>query len=122
MKPTTSGSLVAFALLALSTSSAFAVHTCDTMPTKTQVKNCWMGMVSNAMELSEDYDVAVMASPKVPEKVKQKVDTEYRSIPQIVKQRCKETDYNCRIQQYENFNDFAYKETSKYGVPDKRLN
>lgn len=108
--------------LALFTSSAFAAHTCDTMPTKTQVKNCWMSMVGDAMEQSEDYNVAVMASPKVPEKVKQKVNTEYLSIAQEAKQRCRETDYRCRIQQYENFNDFAYKETSKFGVPDNRLN
>jgi hypothetical protein len=108
--------------LAISSSSAFAVNTCDTMPTKSQVYACQMSLVGNAMELSDDYNTAVQIAPEVPEKVKQKVDTEYRSIPGDIQQHCKETDYRCAIKHHENFTDFAYKETSKYGVPDKRLN
>lgn len=96
--------------------------TCDTMPAEIQVKNCWMGMIGNAMEIAENYWSATMASSQVPENVKDTVSTEYHSIKGEVQQHCKDTDYKCRVKHYENFADFAYKETSKYGVPDKRLN
>ncbi|WP_175762413.1 hypothetical protein [Burkholderia anthina] len=107
--------------LALSTSSAFAVSTCDTLPNKKDSYNCWMGMIGNAMELADEYNTAVMASPKVPDSIKGKVSTEYHSIEQEAQQHCKKNDHRCRVRQYDNFNEFAYKETSKYGVPDKRL-
>ncbi|WP_414442416.1 hypothetical protein [Burkholderia sp. 22PA0106] len=113
---------VIFVVVAISTPSAFAVSTCDTMPNKAQSKNCWMEMIGNATEIADDYNAATLASRNVPDKVKQEVHTEFLSIEGNIHLQCKNTDYTCTISIYEHFYGFAYHETTKYGVPDKRLN
>lgn len=111
----------------LTASSALAVNTCDTMPTTKQRENCWSGLRANAVVESDEYLTAVENSRKVPASVKKKVRDKRESVMDDARRLCSESKHvyledSCVIEQFEKFKDFAYKETSKYGVPDMRLN
>ncbi|QOK90507.1 hypothetical protein HF908_02750 [Ralstonia pseudosolanacearum] len=113
--------------LALSTSSAFAVNTCDTMPTKNQRDNCWSTLIGNYQAEADEYAFAVQESKKVPASAKRKVEVKRRAIEADATRLCRKDslgypENSCYIEQFEKFKDFTYKETSKYGMPDMRLN
>ncbi|MDN0081642.1 hypothetical protein QU487_02555 [Crenobacter sp. SG2305] len=113
--------------LSLSSTAAFAVNTCDTMPTKNQRNDCWSTMIGNGMQEADEYVSAVQESHKVPASVKRKVNAKRQAIASDANRQCKKDDLgypenSCYIEQIQKFKDFTYNETSKYGVPDKRLN
>lgn len=112
--------------LSLSSTAAFAVSTCDTLPTKEQRTNCWSDLVGNNLQEADDYVSAVQESHKVPASVKRKVEEKRQAISAEANRQCKKgelgyPDDACYIEQIQKFKDFTYKETAKYGVPDKRL-
>lgn len=118
--------IVAIAL-ALSASSAFAVSTCDTMPTKNQRNDCWSSLIGSEMQDADEYVLAVQESRKVPASVKRTVEAKRKLISSEANRQCKKDELGypenaCYIEQIQKFKEFTYKETSKYGVPDKRLN
>lgn len=113
--------------LALTSTAAFAVHTCDTMSSKKDRINCWSNFIGSNMQEADEYLFAVQESRKVPAPVKQKVEAKRKAITSDADRQCKKDDLgypenSCYIEQIQNFKDFTYKETSKYGVPDMRLN
>ncbi|WP_454742281.1 hypothetical protein [Cupriavidus necator] len=113
--------------LALSTSSVFAANTCDTMPTKNQRDNCWSTLIGNFQAEADDYTFAVQQSKKVPAAVKRNVALKRQAISKDAESQCRKDELGypenkCYIDVIERFKDFTYKETSKYGVPDMRLN
>lgn len=113
--------------LALSSTAAFALNTCDTMPSKKERINCWSELIGSNLQEADAYVLAVQESRKVPDAVKQKVEAKRQTISQDAHRQCKKDDLGypenpCYIEQIQKFKDFAYKETSKYGVADQRLN
>ncbi|MGA4231776.1 hypothetical protein ACI2UN_08670 [Ralstonia nicotianae] len=113
--------------LALSASSAFAVSTCDTMPTKSQRNDCWSSLIGSEMQDADEYVLAVQESRKVPALVKRMVEAKRKTISSEANRQCKKDELGypenaCYIEQIQKFKEFTYKETSKYGVPDQRLN
>ncbi|MPV64345.1 hypothetical protein [Burkholderia sp. BE17] len=113
--------------LALSTSSSFAVSTCDSMPTKNQRMDCWSNLIGDYQREAEEYAFAVQESKKVPANVKHAVEEKHQAISNDANARCRKDELGypentCYIQQIQMFKDFTYKQTSKFGVPDKRLN
>ncbi|MBT1536043.1 hypothetical protein B7R78_0002425 [Ralstonia solanacearum] len=113
--------------LALSASSAFAVSTCDTMPNKNQRDDCLSNVIGSEMQEADEYVLAVQASRKVPAPVKQKVEAKRLAISSDANRQCKKDvlgypENACYMEQIQKFKDFTYKETSKYGVRDQRLN
>ncbi|WP_247539133.1 hypothetical protein [Ralstonia pseudosolanacearum] len=118
--------IVAIAL-ALSASSAFAVSTCDTMPTKNQRNDCWSSLIGSEMQGADEYVLAVQESRKVPASVKRMVEAKRQTIASEANRQCKKDELGypenpCYIEQIQKFKEFTYKETSKYGVRDQRLN
>ncbi|MFV8598091.1 hypothetical protein [Ralstonia pseudosolanacearum] len=118
--------IVAIAL-ALSASSAFAVSTCDTMPAKKQRNDCWASLIGSEMQDADEYVLAVQESRKVPESVKRAVEAKRRLISSEANRQCKKDELGypenaCYLEKIQEFKDFTYKETSRYGVPDRRLN
>ncbi|MFD1556003.1 hypothetical protein ACFSHT_10260 [Paraburkholderia silviterrae] len=118
---------VAIATVAASSSTAFAVSTCDTMPTKQQRSDCWSNIMSSEMEQAEEYEIAVFGTRRVPEAVKQQVRTKRENIALDADRQCPKAsggypDTACYIDHIQKFKDFTYQKTSKYGVPDMRLN
>lgn len=115
------------AILALASSSAFAVNTCDTMPSKTQREACWSTLIGNYQAEADEYNSAVQDSRKVPTAVKRSVDQRRQTISKNAEKQCRKDELGypenkCYIGVIEKFKDFAYKETSKFGVPDMRMN
>jgi len=113
--------------LALTSTAAFAVHTCDTMPSKKDRINCWSDLIGSHMQEADEYLFAVQESRKVPASVKQRVEAKRKAITSDAARQCKKDDLGypenaCYIERIQDFKDFTYKETSKYGVPDMRLN
>ncbi|MGE8364244.1 hypothetical protein [Cupriavidus sp.] len=113
--------------LALSSTAAFAVNTCDTMPSKKERINCWSNLIGSNQQEADEYVFAVQESRKVPEFVKRKVEAKRQAISLDADRQCKKDELGypenlCYIEQIQKFKDFTYKETSKYGVPDMRLN
>ncbi|KAI3608357.1 hypothetical protein D8I24_1195 [Cupriavidus necator H850] len=113
--------------LAFSTSSAFAVNTCDTMPTKNQRDTCWSTLIGNYHAEADEYVFAVQKSKKAPVAVKQKVEAKRQTIAAEANRQCPKDplgypENSCYIEHFQQFKDFVYEETSRYGVPDKRLN
>lgn len=114
------------AILALASSSAFAVNTCDTMPSKTQREACWSTLIGNYQAEADEYNNAVQDSKKVPAAVKRSVQSKREAISKDAEKQCRKDELgypenNCYIGVIEKFKDFAYKETSTFGVPDMRL-
>ncbi|MPV68009.1 hypothetical protein [Burkholderia sp. BE17] len=113
--------------LALSSSAAFAVHTCDTMPTKNQRENCWSTLIGNYQAEADEYVFAIQESKKVPASVKRKVEAKRQTVAAEANRQCPKDNLGypenaCYIEHFQQFKDFVYKETSKYGVRDQRLN
>ncbi|WP_186426461.1 hypothetical protein [Cupriavidus metallidurans] len=113
--------------LTLSSTAAFAVNSCDTMPTKNQRDNCWSTLIGNYQAEADDYNFAVQQSKKVPATVKRNVELKRQAISKDAKSQCRKDELGypenkCYIDVIEKFKDYTYKETSKYGVPDMRLN
>jgi hypothetical protein len=113
--------------LALVSTTAFAVNTCDTMPSKKERDNCWSNLIGSYQQEADEYVFAVQESRKVPAPVKRKVEEKRQAISSDANRQCKKDNLGypenvCYIKQIEKFKDFTYKETSKYGVPDMRLN
>ncbi|MDO3558651.1 hypothetical protein [Ralstonia pseudosolanacearum] len=113
--------------LALPTASAFAVNTCDTMPTKNQQNDCWSAMIGSEMQDADEYVSAVKESRKVPAAVKQKVKAKRQAITSDANRLCAKDNLGypenkCYIEQIQKFKDFTYKETAKFDVRDMRLN
>lgn len=118
--------IIAFTF-ALTSTAAFAVHTCDAMPSKKDRINCWSDLIGSSMQDADEYFLAVQESRKVPASVKQRVEAKRKAITSNADRQCKKDDLGypenaCYVEQIQNFKDFTYKETSKYGVPDMRLN
>lgn len=114
-------------VLALSASSALAVNTCDTMPTKSQRDNCWSTLIGNYQAEADEYNFAVQQSKKVPAAVKRNVELKRQAISKDAEGQCRKDELGypenkCYVNVIERFKDFAYQETWKYGVPDMRLN
>ncbi|WP_156545589.1 hypothetical protein [Cupriavidus sp. D384] len=114
-------------VLALSASSALAVNTCDTMSTKAQRENCWSNQIGASQEEADDYNFAVQESKKVPATVKRNVELKRQAISKDAERQCRKDELGypenkCYIDVIQGFKDYTYKETSKYGVPDMRLN
>ncbi|KGC65124.1 hypothetical protein DP57_685 [Burkholderia pseudomallei] len=112
--------------LALSASSAFAVSTCDTMPSKNQRNDCWSNLLGSEMQEADEYVSTVQASRKVPASVKRKVEAKRQAIASDANRQCKKDELgypenSCYMEQIQKFKDFTYQETSKYGVRDQRL-
>lgn len=113
--------------IALMTSSAFAINTCDTMPTKAKKEDCWTALIRSNMEEADEYAFKVEESRKVPAAVKRKVKEKRAAIASEANRLCKKVELgypedSCYLEQIQKFKDFTYEETSKYGVPDMRLN
>lgn len=113
--------------IALATSSAFAVSTCDTMPTKSQQNDCWSNVITDEYQQADEYLVAVQTSRKVPAVVKQQVEARRQAIAPEANRQCKKDELGypenaCLINHIQKFKDFTYQQTSKYGVRDQRLN
>lgn len=109
----------------LCTSGAFAAHTCDTVP-KHQRDNCWSSVIGADQQNADEYVFAVQQSKKVPASVKRKVEAKRKAISADADRQCQKDklgypDNGCYIGVIQQFKDFAYKETSRYGVGDKRL-
>ncbi|BAW19077.1 hypothetical protein [Ralstonia phage RP12] len=114
-------------VIALTASSAFAVNTCDTLPTKAERTNCWSNLVGSYLQEADEYNFAVQESKEVPAVVKQKVEAKRQAISAEANRVCKKgelgyPDDACYIEQIQKFKDFTYQETYKFGVPDQRLN
>lgn len=114
-------------LLALTASQAFAVSTCDTMPTKDQRNNCWSDVIADAYRSADDYVYAVDQSKRVPEVIKSQVEAKRQEIPAAANHDCRKDELGypenqCLINHIQRFKDFTYQQTSKYGVSDMRLN
>ncbi|NKF90776.1 hypothetical protein GO286_02990 [Ralstonia solanacearum] len=97
------------------------------MPTKTQRNDCWSSLTGSEMQDADEYVLAVQESRKVPASVKRTVEAKRKLISSEANRQCKKDelgypDNACYIEQIQKFKDFTYKETSKFGVPDKRLN
>ncbi|BCL90903.1 hypothetical protein MAFF211479_06040 [Ralstonia solanacearum] len=112
--------------LALSATSAFAVSTCDTMPTKNKRNDCWSSLIGSEMQGADEYVLAVQGSRKVPASVKRTVEAKRKLISSEANRQCKKDelgypDNACYMEQIQKFKDFTYQETSKYGVRDQRL-
>lgn len=113
--------------LALSSTAVFAVSTCDTMPTKNQRENCWSNLIGNYQAEADEYTFTVQESKKVPPTVKRNVEKKRQAISKDAEAQCRKDSLGypenaCYIEQIQKFKDFTYKETSKYGVRDMRLN
>lgn len=118
--------IIAIALTQSST-AAFAVNTCDTMPSKNQRENCWSNLIGNYQAEADEYVLAVQESKKVPATVKRNVEKKRQAISKDAEAQCRKDslgypENTCYIRVIENFKDFTYKETSKFGVRDMRLN
>lgn len=125
-KPTITATIIAITL-ALSSSPVFAVNTCDTLPTKNQRNDCWSNLIGDYQADADMYAFAVQDSKKVPASVKRKVELKRQSISADAERLCRKDslgypENSCYVEQFEKFKDFTYKETSKYGIPDMRLN
>ncbi|KIP15790.1 hypothetical protein KY49_4591 [Burkholderia sp. MSHR3999] len=112
--------------LALSTSSAYAVSTCDTMPTKQQQNNCWSNVITDEYQQADEYVIAVEESKKVPAVVKAQVEAKRQEIAPAANHDCRKDSLGypenaCLINHIQRFKEFTYQKTSKYGVRDKRL-
>lgn len=113
--------------LMLSSTAAFSVSTCDTMPSKTQRNDCWSNLIGSYQADADEYALAVQESRKVPAAVKRKVKAKRGAISAEANRQCKKDSLGypenaCYIEQIQKFKDFTYEETAKYGVPDLRLN
>lgn len=118
--------ILAISLL-LAASSALAANTCDTMPSKSQRDNCWSTLIGNNQAEADEYTFAVQESKKVPPAVKRNVERKRQAISKDAESQCRKDELGypenkCYIDVIEKFKDYTYKETSKYGVPDMRLN
>lgn len=112
-------------VVTLCTSSTFAAHTCDTVP-KPQRDNCWSSVIGAEQQSADEYVFAVQESKKVPASVKRKVEAKRKAISADADRQCQKDKLGypenaCYIGVIQQFKDFAYKETSRYGVPDGRL-
>lgn len=117
-------SILAFAVT-LCTSGAFAAHTCDTVP-KQQRDNCWSSVIGAEQQSADEYVFAVQGSKKVPASVKRKVEAKRKAISADADRQCQKDKLGypenaCYIGVIQQFKDFTYKETAKFGVPDGRL-
>lgn len=113
--------------IALAASSAFATNTCDTMPTKEQKVNCWSNLIGSEMEQADEYAFAVQQSKKVPAVIKQQVEAKRQAISADANHDCRKDslgypENSCYLEHIQRFKDFTYDKTSKFGVPDMRLN
>lgn len=113
-------------LTALWASHAFAVSTCDTMPTKAQRNNCWSMVISDAYEQADEYTYAVDKSRQVPQVVKAQVEAKRQAIAATANHDCPKgelgyPDDRCLISHIQRFKDYTYYATKRYGVPDLRL-
>lgn len=113
--------------LALSSTAAFAVNTCDTMPSKSQRENCWSNLIGNSLAEADEYVFTVQESKKVPATVKRNVEKKRQAISKAAESQCRKDELGypenrCYIDVIQDFKDYTYKETSKYGVLDRRLN
>ncbi|GMG91641.1 hypothetical protein Cmtc_28610 [Cupriavidus sp. TKC] len=112
-------------VIALAGSSALAAHTCDTGP-KRQQNDCWSKVIGNEQQAADDYAAAVQASKKVPASVKRKVDAKRKAISAEADRQCQKDKLGypenaCYVGVIQQFKDFTYEETAKYGVADMRL-
>lgn len=112
--------------LALSSTAALAVNTCDTMPTKNQRDNCWSSLIGSYLADADEYNFTAQESKKVPATVKRNVEKKRQAIPFDAQAQCRKDELGypenkCYIDVIQRFKDYTYKETSKYGVPDMRL-
>ncbi|MBP0635914.1 hypothetical protein [Cupriavidus sp. AcVe19-6a] len=113
--------------LALSSTAAFAVSTCDTMPTKAKQEDCWSNLIGGYLAEADEYTFAVTESKKVPATVKRNVEKKRQAIPFDAQAQCRKDsmgypENNCYIRIVQRFKDYTYEQTSKYGVPDMRMN
>nr|WP_223959681.1 hypothetical protein [Burkholderia diffusa] len=113
--------------LALSTSSAYAISTCDTIPTKGQRDNCWSTIISGEYEQADEYNYAVQQSKRVPVVIKAQVEARRQEIAAAANHDCRKDSLGypenaCLINHIQRFKEFTYQKTSKFGVPDQRLN
>lgn len=117
--------VITFALC-LSSATAFAVNTCDTMPSEKQRESCWSGLINSSMASADEYAFKVEEAKKVPAAVKKQVAAKRKSIVPDAEAKCPKdklgySTNDCLLQVIDNFKEFTYKATSKYGVPDLRL-
>src|SRR5437868_12280065 len=75
--------------LALTSTAAFAVNTCDTMPTKKQREDCWSNLIGNYLAEADEYTFAVTESKKVPATVKRNVEKKRQAIPFDAQAQCR---------------------------------
>lgn len=113
--------------IALTTSNVFATNTCDTMPTKDQRNNCWSNLIGSEMAQADEYAFAVQQSKEVPSVIKQQVEAKRQAISADANHNCRKDslgypDNACYIKHIQRFKDYTYRQTSKFGVPDMRLN
>lgn len=113
-------------VFALVSSSAFAVSTCDTMPTKDQRTNCWSSYIGAEYQAADEYNFAVQSSKKVPQVIKSQVEARRQAIAAEANSACRKDelgypDNQCLIQHIQRFKDYTYHMTVKFGVLDMRL-
>jgi hypothetical protein len=114
---------IAFALSILTTST-FAFHTCDTLPTPKKQDNCWGAIISDNIMAADEYVRITYMSDKVPWVVKDAVAAKWDNILPEAKRDCKiinnMPERSCYVQKFQDFKDYTYEQTHKYGVPDLR--
>lgn len=117
--------LIAVALF-LSSSSVFAVNTCDTMPSRQQQADCWSTLIGGYQAEADEYNFAVQESKKVPATVKRNVELKRQAISKDAEAQCRKDklgypENRCYIQVIQRFKDYTYQQTNKYGVKDRQL-
>jgi hypothetical protein len=114
-------------VIALWASQAFAVSTCDTLPTKQQKDNCWSNVIVSEYDQADEYAQAVYNSRQVPMVVKSQVEAKRQAIASSANHDCPKGELGypvnqCLLSHIQRFKDYTYYATKRYGVPDMRLN